>query len=343
MRPRLTGLPGRRRSACALTLALATGVPALAGCSSADGGTSAREVAWVTTGASLTLPGSGVTPVDLSQRRAEGHVVVGSLPSALAYTPGDTGLLVVAQGDDTLSEIDPATHQVVRSVGVGIEPDAVAVAPGGSRGKGIALVSNFGSDSVTPVDLGTWRAGHAVPVGSQPVAIAVSSEGSGTGTAFVADFGSNEVTPISLPELEPGPPVAVGPGPQTAVVSGAYVLVGNFGDHTLSALDASTRHVVTTVPLPFNPTGLAASGSGRVYACGGAAVAPVTVTGFGPVVGASVALPGVAQGIALDARGTTAWVTLRGGVMVDVDLVHGRPGSEIVLGGHPSAIVVGPG
>ena len=249
----------------------------------------------------------------------------------------------MAQGDDTLPEVDPATHQVVRSLGVGLEPDAVAIAPGGTGGKGIALVANFGSDSVTPVDLGTWRARRPVPVGSQPVAIAVSSGGPHTGTAFVADFGSNEVTPINLPELEPGPPVAVGPGPQTAVVSGDFVLVGNFGNHTLSTLDKRTSRVVTTVPLPFNPTGLAASRSGRVYVCGGAAVVPVTVTGFGPAVGAPVALPGVAQGIALDRRATTAWVTMRGGAMVGVDLVHDTLGRKIHLGGHPSAVVVGPG
>jgi hyaluronoglucosaminidase len=327
----------------AFALALMVVVPALAGCSSAGSGTPATDTGWVATGASVTLPGSGVTPVDLSGGRAEGQVFVGSLPSALAYTPGDTGLLAVAQGDDTLSEIDPTTHQVVRTVGVGIEPDAVAVAPGGKGGKGVALVANFGSNTVTPVDLGTWRAGRPVPVGRQPVAIAVSPEGPGAATAFVADFGGNEVTPISVPALAPRSAVPVGPGPQTAVVSRGYVLVGNFGNHTMSALDAATGHLVTTVPLPFNPTGLTATRSGRVYACGGAAVATVTVTGFGPVVGTPLTLPGVAQGIALDRRGTTAWVTLRAGLMAEVDLVHDRVVKKITLGGHPSAVVVGPG
>ena len=52
---------------------------------------------------------------------------------------GGQGLLVVTQGDDQLHEIDTATHQVLREVAVGVEPDAVAVAPGGSGGKGVAL------------------------------------------------------------------------------------------------------------------------------------------------------------------------------------------------------------
>ena len=60
-----------------------------------------------------------------------------------------------------LHEVDTATHAVVHTAGVGVEPDAVAVAPGGTRGKGIALVANLDSNTVTPVDLGTWRAGPA--------------------------------------------------------------------------------------------------------------------------------------------------------------------------------------
>jgi hyaluronoglucosaminidase len=330
-----------RRVAYAVALTMAAAV--LAGCSSSVGGTAATDVAWVATGASVSLPGSGVTPVDLDRGRPEAQVFVGSLPSALAYTPGDQGLLVVAQGDDTLSEIDPATHEVVHTASVGVEPDAVAVAPGGPGGKGIALVANFGSNSVTPVDLGTWRSGRPVAVGSQPVAIAVSTQDPNAATAFVADFGSNQVTPISLPGLSPGPPVDVGPSPQTVVASKGYVLVGNFGNRTLSAFAAATHHVVITVPLPFNPTGLAATPSGRVYACGGAAVAEVTVTGFGPVVGTPLTLPGVAQGIALSRRGTTAWVTARSGFMTEVDLVHDRLVRKIQLGAHPSAIVVGSG
>jgi YVTN family beta-propeller protein len=344
MRPRLTGLVRlglHRRAVGALALTIAA--PVLAGCTSGSSGTTASDVAWVATGASVTLPGSGVTPVDLGQGRPEEEVFVGSLPTALAYTPGDRGLLAVAQGDDTLSEIDPATHDVIHTVGVGLEPDAVAVAPGGTRGKGIALVANFGSNSVTPVDLGTWRTGRPISVGKQPVAIAVWTEGPRAATAFVADFGSDQVTPISVPGLSPGLPVDVGPSPQTAVVSKGEVLVGNFGNHTLSALDAATRHVLTTVLLPFNPTGLVATPSGRVYACGGAAVAEVTATGFGPVVGTTLTLPGVAQGIALDRRGTTATVSMRSGYITEVDLLHDRVMKKIELGGHPSAIVVGSG
>src|SRR5580698_4712318 len=87
-----------RRAGVALVVAAA--VPLLAACAKTPAGsTTTRSVAWVTTSASVTLPGKGITPVDLPKGRAGQQVVLGSLPSALAYTAGDTGLLVVTQGD----------------------------------------------------------------------------------------------------------------------------------------------------------------------------------------------------------------------------------------------------
>jgi hypothetical protein len=312
------------------------------------GSATATDVAWVATGASVTLPGMGVTPVNLGHRRVEAQVPVGSLPSALAYTAFETGLLVVTQGDDTLHEIDPATHDVVHSVEVGVEPDAVAVAPGGTGDKGLALVANLDSDTVTPVDLGTWRAGPPIPVGKQPVAIAVATPGTsgapGTATAFVADFGSNQVTPIALPSLTAEAPIPVGSQPQTVAATPGHVLVGNFGDHTLTNIVPTDLRPLSTILLPLNPTGIAASSSGTTaYVCGGAGVVTVGLAGLALTVSAPIALPDVAQGIALSRDGTTAWVTQQRGSIVPVTLSTGAVGKPIHLGGHPSAIVVGAG
>jgi hyaluronoglucosaminidase len=341
--------PATPTKAFVLALVLALVAPVLAGCAKPVGSATATDVAWVATGASVTLPGMGVTPVNLTQRRVKPAVPVGSLPSALAYTAGDTGLLVVTQGDDMLHEIDPATHDVVHSVGVGVEPDAVAVAPGGTGGRGLALVANLDSDTVTPVDLGTWRAGPPIPVGKQPVAIAVANSASpgapGSATAFVADFGSDQVTPIALPALAPGAPIAVGSEPQTiATAPAGHVLVGNFGDHTLTNILDSDLSVLSTVPLPLNPTGIAVSPAGSsAYVCGGAGVVTVGLGGLALSVSMPVALPDVAQGIALSGDGTTAWVTQQGGSIVPVTLATGTVGTPIRVGGHPSAIVVGAG
>lgn len=341
-----TGPGGARcRRVGAVVLGALTSALALAACASPVGSTSVRDMAWVTTGASVTLPGMDVTPVDLTGRHhIRAPVAVGSLPAALAYTAGDHGLLVVTQGDDALHEIVPATHKVIHTVTVGVEPDAVAFAPGGTDGQGIALVANLDSDSVTPVDLGTWKAGRPIAVGAEPVAIAVSvpTAGSGTPTAFVANYGSNTVTPIDVATLQPGAAIAVGPGPQTLAVASGQVLVGNFGNATLTPINAATLRPGAAVALPLNPTGIAVDASGATaYVCGGAGLVPVTLAGL--AVGTQIALLDAAQGVALSADGTTAWVTQQAGGLVPVTLATGRVGRPFHLAGHPSAIVIGAG
>lgn len=344
--------PGRRRLRAGLSapvrrrwlllLALVAVAPVLAAGATPVGSTSVRNVAWVTTDASVTLPGMDVTPINLARRHSGSKVTVGSLPSALAYTPGHNGLLVVTQGDDHLHEIDTATHQVLHQATVGVEPDAVAVAPGGSGGKGVALVANLDSNSVTPVDLGTWRAGTPIAVGTEPVAIAVSVAASGAATAFVADFGSNTVTPIDVATLQPGAAIPVGPAPQTIAAAPGEVLVGNFGNRTLTAINPTTLQAGGTIALPLNPTGIAVAASGTTaYVCGSAAVVPLTVVGL--TLGAPVALPDVAQGIALSTDGSTAWVTQQAGSLIPVTLATGKVGVPLHVGGHPSAIVIGAG
>ena len=337
------GRTGRSRWRRVAFPVVAAVVPLLsAACSTPVASAPAHDVAWVATGASVTLPGMAVTPVALDRRHVGAKVSVGSLPSALASTSGGRGLLVVTQGDDTLHEVGTATHGVVHQVGVGVEPDAVAVAPGGTDHKGIALVANLDSDTVTPVDLGTWRAGPPIPVGDEPVAIAVFAVPSGAATAFVADFGSNAVTPIDLATLQAGAAIPVGPEPQTIAVAGGEVLVGNFGNHTLMPIDALTQKPGGATLLPFNPTGIAVSPTGATaYVCGGAGVVAVSTAGL--VVAAPVALPDAAQGIALSADGATAWITQQAGSLIPVTLATGAVGVPIHLGGHPSAIVIGAG
>jgi hyaluronoglucosaminidase len=342
VRAGLTARGQRRRRRSLGFVALLAVVPALASCAKPVGSASVTDVAWVTTGASVTLPGQTVTPVDLGARRARTRVIVGSLPSALAYTPHDTGLLVVTQGDDMLSEIDPVTHDVVHTAGVGVEPDAVAIAPGGRGDKGIALVANLDSDSVTPVDLGSWRPGTPVPVGHEPVGIAVSVTPTGVATAFVADFGSNTVTPIDVATMQAGPAITVGPEPQVIAAAAGEVIVGTFGNHALTPINPVTHAPGGPVLLPLNPTGIAVAPSGAtVYVCGGASMLSASTLGL--VVGTPVPLPGAAEGIALGADGTTAWITQQTGSIVPVTLADGAVGTPVHLGGHPSAIVIGPG
>ena len=328
-----------RSTAVAGLLALAAaGLSACGGPAAGSGTPAPTDVAWVATDASVTLPGTSITPVNLTSRRAEPGVHVGSLPSAMAFSAGDKDLLVLSQGDDTLHGINPVTHVVTHAVTAGVEPDALAVAPGGTGNRGIALVANLDSNSVTPVDLGTWRAGPSIAVGTEPIAIAVTTV-NGAATALVVDFGSDAVTPITLSTMSAGTPIAVGTSPEAIAIVGTQAMVANFGDQTLTPISTTTLAPGPPVALGVDPTALAVAPSGStLYVCGGASVVPVTVAGL--TVGTPIALPDAAQAIALDARGTTAWVALQSGGLIEVTLATGRVGRPIHLGGHPSALVI---
>ncbi len=337
---------GRRRFSI-FALALAP-LLLLSACGSNAGGAGngrsgvSDDPAWVATDASVTAPGTELTPVNLTTHSVERGATVGSLPSAMAFTKRDAALLVLSQGDDTLHELNPASGTVLHSVGVGVEPDAVAVAPGGHAGKGLAFVANLTSNSVTPVDLGTWKAGRSIPVGKQPVAIAVGPTIGGVTTVFVADFGSNTVTPINTTTLQAGAPIAVSAEPETMATAGGLVLVGSFSSHALTAINAGTQTIAAAVTLPVNPTGIAVTASGTTfYVSGGASVVPVTVASL--VVGQPIALPGVAEAIALAPGDGVAWVALQTGSIVPVTLASAKVGHRIHVGGHPSAIAIAGG
>ena len=164
----------------------------LGGAAAAPG---ARRRGWVATGASVTLPGHGGHTGRPRPRAASTARVVRRQPALRARLHARRPRPARGEPGQRHAERDRhrPTDGVVRNVGVGVEPDAVAVAPGGTDGKGVALVANFGSDTVTPVDLGTWRAGTPVPVGTGPVADRRARRpGTGAATAFVADFGSDD-------------------------------------------------------------------------------------------------------------------------------------------------------
>ncbi|MHB8220659.1 MAG: YncE family protein [Acidimicrobiales bacterium] len=336
----------------------------LAACGSGGaGGSSGRAVAWVATQSFQSGPGDTITPVELPRGTVGTPVATASEPAAMAPVTGRRELVVANRGNDTLSVVDTATASVTATVTVGMEPDAVAVAPPGTARAGgaargpTALVADFGSGTVTPVDLGTMRAGAPIPVGSEPDAVAVMPAGVGhPATALVANFGSDTVTPIDLATLRAGAPIAVGHEPDAIAVvppragHSATALVADIGDDGVTPISWPGLDAGAFIPTPGNPTGIAVAPDGTAWVAGGATLTPLapatagsgqpgaTVT-FSP--GRPVPLPGPAESVALDG-GTTAWVALQGGSLVPVSLATGRVGKGVTVGGRPSNVVVTP-
>ena len=204
---------GRRGQRVLLLSVLCVTAGLAAGCASGSAAVSpTTPTAYVVTGANVANPGDTVAVVNLSARKKQPPITVGTLPAAVAVTPNGQDVLVAVKGEDELSEIDVASGAVVGQAMVGVEPDAVAVTPDGS----LALVANFDDNTVTPVALPSLRSGRPVPVGREPVSVAVSPDGR---LALVADYEDDTVTPISLPGLVAGPPIAAGQEPVDVFIS----------------------------------------------------------------------------------------------------------------------------
>lgn len=324
----------------------------LAGCSSSGGTVSPpAPQAWVANYAYQSQPGSTITPVDLRNGRARTPVSTASepasasTPAALAVTPDGRELVVANEGSDRLSVISAASDTTIASVGVGLQPDAVAVAAGGPYHAGIALVANFGDDTVTPVYLGTMRAGPPIAVGSEPDAVAVAGPaGGGSTLALVANFGSGTVTPIDLATMTAGTAIAVGSEPDAIAVPGTTAgpaFVANLGADSLTAIDLTTLVPGRAFPVGVDPTSLVAAPAGNVvWIGGGSSIEALTVSTL--ALGKPIAFPDPVEAIALAPSGSTAWVALEDGAVRKAILSTATVGNAIRVGGRPSAIAITP-
>jgi YVTN family beta-propeller protein len=214
-------------------------------------GAQSGTIAYVATGAFDALPGTTITPVDLTADRALSPITVGSLPSAFAATSDGRRLLVTVQGENHLVVLDAGGGSVLGTVTTGLQPDAVAV---GGPSDNTALVANLGDGTVTPVDLSTMTAGRPIPVGPGPTGLAVS-RAAPKATVWVS-VGSSLI-PITLSTLTAGPAIAVGhvaqgvalgPGGTTAWVAGV--------DGTVTPVDLGTGRARRAIHVGGKPSAI---------------------------------------------------------------------------------------
>jgi hyaluronoglucosaminidase len=90
---------------------------------------------------------------------------------------------VVSYGSATVTPIRVATNRALRTIRVGVRPDAIAITPDGRT----AYVANYGSGTVTPIRTATNTALKPVRVGAGPVAtVAITPDGA---TGYVVSGG----------------------------------------------------------------------------------------------------------------------------------------------------------
>jgi YVTN family beta-propeller protein len=240
---------------------------------------------------------NSLAAIDTRSNRLSGLVPVGARPGAIAFGAGS--LWVANRDDQTVSRVDPAGLQVLRTLPVGGSPtgvaasaDAIWVAESSSGSAGsmsvIRIAPDFNTigppsliDEVVPGSLGEVAAnGDAVWVAPSSGLLtrldAVTGRVTqqvdpnagptaidvGDGGVWVTDSEANNATRLDPTGLLTSIPV--GNGPSGIAIGAGAVWVADSLDGAVVRIDPATRSVTTTIPVGQSPTGVAV-GAGSVW------------------------------------------------------------------------------
>jgi peptide/nickel transport system substrate-binding protein len=305
--------PGRRGFIAATAAATAIGV--IVGVLATQGGGSEAHG---------SVAGNAVGVID-SDGDIVSEVDVGEAPSDVAATPD--AVWVTNATDDTVSRIDPATHDVRQTIDVGGGPAGVAV------GGGAVWVANGLDGTVSRIDPAANREVQKIIVGNGPTGVAF-----GEGAVWVANSVDGTVSRIA-----PGPGRVTGRFP---AVVGASRLAAGFGriwvtsssTATVIALDPKSGDVVARIGVGVEPAAVAV-GTDAIWV---ANRADSTVSKINPRVEAvtgTITVGRGPEGIATSVD--DVWVANGGdGTMSRIDAEAGRLVQTVLLANPPRGIAL---
>jgi uncharacterized protein (TIGR03437 family) len=284
----------------------------------------------------------------LIQRRVLSILAVSTLPmtglwfsSQIAYAQV---LAYVANfGSNNVSVIDTSSNTVFATVGVGSQPNSVAITPDGTR----AYVANGGGDVWVIATSGNTVAAKVV-VGGYPTAVAITPDGT---RAYVTRTNANSVSVIQTSSNSVVATVAVGTAPSGIAITPdgtrAYVANVGTGSGSVSVIDTSSNTVAATVGLGnVGPVGVAITPDGtRVYVLDGIGNLSVIDTSSNTTT-ATVTLPGneiSPFGLAISPDGTRVYVTrFAANSLAVIDTSSNQVVAMPSVGGFPSGVAVSP-
>jgi YVTN family beta-propeller protein len=282
------------------------------------------------------------------------------LPSARPVPLGASGPIAYVVGFTTprtgpgasqgwITPVDTGTGVAGKPIGIGPEPIAIAVAPGGrtiyvlhqvpgelipvstATGKAGRPIGGSWTDQgvmamapngrtiyvlsrapagVIPVDIATNTAGKPIRVGSIPTGIAITPDGR---TAYVVSAGSGTVTPVDLATHTAGTPIKAGKSPLNIVITpnGKTAYVG------YTQVSVSGRPSKSNAVIPVNTT---------------------TNTAGRPIwAGKDV------SGLVLTPSGKTLYVVnTDSGTVTPVDTATNTAGKPIAIGSNPGLVAIAP-
>lgn len=252
---------------------------------------------------------------------------------------------VTQSGSNDVAVIDTSTNTViVPSIGVGTNPEGIAITPDGTR----AYVANRSSSNVSVIDTSTnMTAGPPIVTVGTSSRVAITPDGT---RAYVTNGGFNNVSVIdTITNMVVGSPIPVGSSPIGIAITpdGTRAYVTNSGDGDVSVIDIATN---TTIGMPItvgtNPSNIAITPDGSRAYVGNSASDDVSVIDLNTnmLIGMPIPVGTNPANIAITPDGTSAYVANSGEDFVTVIDTSTNMVSvpSIMVGDGPIGIAITP-
>jgi YVTN family beta-propeller protein len=168
----------------------------------------------------------------------------------LGVSSDGTHVWVTNHTDNTVSEIKVASGEVIRTINVGRDPFGVS-----SDGTHV-WIANSAADTVSEIEASSGEVINTIKAGFEP--LGVSSDGT---DVWVTNGGDNTVSEIEASSGEVIRTIGVGNEPSGVSSDGTHVWVANAGEDTLSEIEASSGKVVGTINVGSYPEGVSSDGT----------------------------------------------------------------------------------
>lgn len=322
---------------------LAAALLVLAGCQTADQGDVPTAAA----------PGGVLEVVVANQQSASAsllaedgtmrHVQVGTGPHEAQVSPDGRIAVVTIYGAQTagnqLAVIDLQRDSVIRTVDLGryTRPHGVLFLAGSSDR---VAVTSESTGNVVLVNLATGAI-DAIPTNARGShMIAVSADGT---RGWTANIGDNNVSELDLvgKRFVRSYPVPARPEGITVTPNGAEVWVGSNETGAVTVVSTATGQVVETVQGATFPYRLTASPDGsRIAIVDGKGDRLLVADAATRKIVTTIPLSGP-RGVSIAPDNRTAWVTLGGGQVVEVDIRAGAVLRTLPVQASPDGVGVG--
>jgi YVTN family beta-propeller protein len=270
---------------------------------------------------------NAVGVIDPSGNDIVGGVRVGDTPSAIAVDDGE--VWAASFGDQTVSSLDPVTHEVRITKGISGTPSDVAI------GEGVLWIANQFEGKLDRIDLRTGDQLSSIDVGSGVKSVAV-----GEGAAWVPKPLDGTLLRIDL-QGEDARPIKLGGRPEDVTVGAGAVWVTDPAGSKIYRLDADSGDVVERIAVREEPFAIA-FGEGLIWATnrdddGVSVIDPETNSQVG-----SVRVGNTPLGIAVGEG--AVWVTNSlDGTVARINPDTQKEVARVRLGANPEGIAVGEG